>query len=421
MSPSRLGKRLSRFLKVTWREQPNRYDIEALHDNVHRVGAVIRVRWALVFVLFVYSVLGGLIYTSAIGLGNLVHLMFVPALALLFVLAYNAFYSRTYRRFANIAVFNHVQLLLDALVVTILVYYSGGITSWFWAMYSLFVLEAAFILPRKLDAWLIALACSAMLGVVTLAEYFQVLPHVQIPFAEGSLHLDATYISVRYLWQLAVLFGTAFVATLLVSEVSGATSESAIVDTTTGLASRAYFRQTLPSETGRARRDMRELHLIFIDLDRFTEYNERFGIDTGDELLGKLGRVIAESLGSPDRRAASTNVAARIGGEEFAIILTEAVGTGAEPSRDDALELAERLRSVISATVVRDAGVTASIGVASLPDDGLSSQDLVGAADEALLVAVEAGGNRVATVSRPADDGGSGPSSRIGAAAAGGA
>jgi diguanylate cyclase (GGDEF)-like protein len=422
VSPSRLGKRLSRAFKVTWREQPNRYDIEALHDNVRRVGVVIRVRWALVFVLFVYSIFGAAIYLQTIPFVDLFRLMIVPAFALVLVLAYNTFYQLTYKRFANVALFNHAQLLLDALVVTILVYYSGGIESWFWAMYPLFVLEAAFILPRKLDAWLIAIACAAMLGVVTVAEYLDALPHVEIPFSSSDIHSNATYVSVRYLWQVAVVFGTASVATLLVSDTARASASTAITDTVTGLYSRAYYRQILPTEIGRARRDQRTLHLVFIDLDRFTDYNERFGIEAGDQLLAKIGVVVAESLGSIDARSASTNVAARIGGEEFAIILTEAVGTGAEPSRQDALALAEGLCTSICNTTVNDAGVTASIGVASLPEDGISSQELTAAADEGLLVAVEAGGNRVGTpMPTSSDTDGDDPSPRIGAAAPGGA
>jgi diguanylate cyclase (GGDEF)-like protein len=420
VSPSRLGKRLSRALKVTWREQPNRYDIEALHDNVRRVGVVIRVRWALVFVLFVYSILGAVIYAQTIPFTDLFQLMLVPAIALALVLAYNTFYQLTYRRFANVALFNHAQLLLDALVVTILVHYSGGIESWFWAMYPLFVLEAAFILPRKLDAWLIAVACAAMLGLVTAAEYFGLLPHAEIPFSSTQTYSNATYVSVRYLWQVAVVFGTASVATLLVSDTARASSATAITDTVTGLYSRAYYRQILPTEIGRARRDQRALHLVFVDLDRFTEYNERFGIEAGDKLLEKIGAVVAGSLGSVDARAASTNVAARIGGEEFAIILTEAVGTGAEPRRQDALALAEELRAAICTTTVDDAGVTASIGVASLPEDGISSQELTAAADEGLLVAVEAGGNRVGTP-RPSSGDTDDPSPRLGAPATGGA
>lgn len=418
MSPSRLGKRLSRAYKVTWREQPNRYDIEALHDNVRRVGIVIRVRWALVFVLFVYSIFGAAIYAQTIPLLDLARLMVVPAIALAFVLGYNAFYQLTYRRFANIALFNHAQLLLDAVVVTILVYYSGGITSWFWAMYSLFVLEAAFILPRKIDAWLIAIACALMLGGVSLAEYYGFVPHVEIPFANADVHTSATYVSVRYLWQVAVLFGTASVATLLVSNTARASEGTAITDSVTSLYSRAYYRQILPTEIGRARRDQRVMHLIFVDLDRFTEFNERFGIEAGDALLAKVGTVVADSLGSADARAASTNVAARVGGEEFAIILSEAVGTGSEPRRQDALALAEELRLAICGTTVNDAGVTASIGVASLPQDGISSQELTAAADEALLSAVEAGGNRVGVPTHTGGDtDGDEQSPRIGAAA----
>ncbi len=150
---------------VSWREQPTRYDIEAVHANTRRVGLVIRIRWALLIVLVVYSVLAGLAYTATLSIAELASRMLIPALALLFVVVYNTFYQLNYKRFGNIAVWNNLQLTLDAIVVTVLVYYSGGVSSWFWSMYSLFILEAAFILPTRRGAWFLAVTCMVLLGI----------------------------------------------------------------------------------------------------------------------------------------------------------------------------------------------------------------------------------------------------------------
>ncbi|MDO9173977.1 MAG: hypothetical protein Q7V62_04170, partial [Actinomycetota bacterium] len=83
---------------VSWREQPTRYDIEALQANIRRVGLVVRVRWALVALLVVYSLLAGWAYTWLVPVAELAERMTVPALALAFVVLYNAFYQLNYKR-----------------------------------------------------------------------------------------------------------------------------------------------------------------------------------------------------------------------------------------------------------------------------------------------------------------------------------
>jgi diguanylate cyclase (GGDEF)-like protein len=387
---------IARKLKVTWRDQPTRYDIEALQENIRRVGEVIRVRWALLGVLVTYSAFAATTYIREVQAFDLARLMVVPAIALLFVVGYNVFFGMTYRRFGNFAAYNHLQLALDTVVVTVLVYYSGGITSWFYAMYSLFVLEAAFILPKRRDAWLVAISSSVVLGIVVWLEFFDLMPHVVIPFGGEALRGNLTYVLVRYTWQIAVLFGTAAVATLLVeSSQSVSRMPASILDPVTGLHSRASFQRTLAAEAGRAARENRMLHLILIDLDNFGDFNQRFGFDTGDKLLQAIAAKLASAMSDVGDAAVSTNVVARHGGEEFAVIFAEDVRHGRAPSESDAAALAETIRRNIVSTRVDDAGVTASIGVASLPTAARTSEELLYAADEALARSVELGGNRV--------------------------
>ncbi len=400
MSQNRFTKMLQRRVMVSWREQRTRYDIEALQANIERVGLVIRVRWAIVAALSIYSILAAWAYTLEVPMSVLWANMTVPAAALMFVLAYNAFYQATYRRLGNIAILNHAQLMFDAVVVTVLVYYSGGIHSWFWAMYSLFILEAAFILPRRWHAWLMAGFCSVALGFVVWGEYFGLIPHVEMPYIDGALHLDLTFVAVRYGWQLTVLAGTATVATLVTGSLRRREEELAaasIIDEKTGLYDRGYFLRALARELLRAERDSRSLSVLFVDVDEFDRFNRLFGIERGDRLLREISYAMSLAVATTSGGGVrETNVVARFGGEEFAIILAED-GAGATPSAEEVRMTADTIRNAVAEVRVEDAGVTVSVGVARFPDDGLSVEELMDAADAALTAAARAGGNRVVT------------------------
>ncbi len=402
MSSSRLRKRIARALVVSWREQPTRYDIEALQTNIRRVGLVIRLRWAVVVVLVTYSVFAGLAYSLRMPLVELASRMLVPAIALGFVVLYNAFYQLNYKRLGNIALWNHLQLALDALVVTVLVYYSGSVDSWFWSMYPLFILEAAFILPKRRDAWLLAALSAALLGALELLEFVGIVPHVLMPFSGGELYHDTVFVAVSYGWQLAVIAGTAAVSTQLVgSQVAGSSvrTQHMVLDEGTGLYSREYFLRAFSVEIARALRDGRPLHALLVDIDHFGEFNRRFGIELGDRLLRKIADTITRAVGDAGDVLMTTNLAARFGGEEFVVLLAEDANVAGPPQRPDAFRLAERLRREIGEARVDGAGVTVSLGIASLPADGTSCDELLNAADSALAAAVEQGGNRVVEAS----------------------
>lgn len=389
---------------VSWREQPTRYDIEAVHANTRRVGLVIRIRWALLVVLVVYSSLAGLAYTGALSIPELASRMVIPAGALLLVVVYNTFYQLNYKRFGNIALWNNLQLTLDAVVVSVLVYYSGGVSSWFWSMYSLFILEAAFILPTRRGAWLLAVTCMALLGLIELLELARVIPHVVIPFAAANEYLDGVFVAVRYMWQVAVLAGTAAVATQLVGEQRAEATHRqalAVLDDTTGLYSRGFFMRALTTEVRRAQRDHRPLHVILVDIDHFGAFNRRFGIEAGDAILKLIADEITSRIGDVGDATITTNLAARIGGEEFVVMLVEDDTVDGPPRPADALRLAEQLRRGIDAITLDGAGVTVSIGVASLPTDGSSADELFDAVDAAIATAAETGGDCVAVASTP--------------------
>jgi diguanylate cyclase (GGDEF)-like protein len=157
----------------------------------------------------------------------------------------------------------------------------------------------------------------------------------------------------------------------------------AVTDELTDLANRRRFMDVLQQEVARALRFETPLALVLFDLDHFKQINDRFGHQVGDEVLRRAARVIRE-------RVRETDLPARIGGEEFGVILTGTGGAGA-------LAVAEQLRHDLSQYVEvagEDWTVTASFGVAVL-HDGDTAELLIGAADRALYRAKADGRNVV--------------------------
>jgi diguanylate cyclase (GGDEF)-like protein len=166
-----------------------------------------------------------------------------------------------------------------------------------------------------------------------------------------------------------------------------ASAQVAAVDVLTSLFNRRHFQARLEEEVERARRQGSSLTLLLIDIDKLKQVNDRLGHPAGDAVLRLFGDVL-------HRLVRVFDVCARVGGDEFAVLMP---GSGAEDSR----LIAERIREGIEDS--RPAGVpwtgggdlrvSASIGIATF--DGTMSELLVTRADEALYSAKVAGGNRV--------------------------
>ena len=159
--------------------------------------------------------------------------------------------------------------------------------------------------------------------------------------------------------------------------------EAAFTDHLTGLANRRRFERQLEREVSRTLRLGHPFSLLMLDIDNFKSVNDNFGHNVGDEAIRRIGRVLREETRGID-------LAARIGGEEFAIVLVET-----ELKRG--LEVAERLRVAIKNMTVPSAGnITASFGVAECPSCAQTSIDLLKAADNLLYEAKGGGRDRVA-------------------------
>jgi diguanylate cyclase (GGDEF)-like protein len=189
--------------------------------------------------------------------------------------------------------------------------------------------------------------------------------------------------SFALLVLVGLLFGGPILRTL--GDFRRVASQAA-TDSLTGLANRWTFDEELALEWRRAERIGDPLGLILLDIDNFKSVNDTYGHQAGDEILRRVGQVLAESVRHAD-------LAARYGGEEFGVVLPET-------DLDGAIELAERLRLALEAEAVELAdgtrlSVTASFG-AAVKGDLPGGEELVAAADEALYEAKRTGKNRVA-------------------------
>jgi len=159
------------------------------------------------------------------------------------------------------------------------------------------------------------------------------------------------------------------------------------LDTLTGLANRRRFRVALSRELERWRRYGAPCALILIDIDHMKKINDTFGHPAGDFVI----REIAETLTKVCR---NNDTAARLGGEEFALLCANLDATKAELA-------ARRLREVLTQQHLEGIGrVTVSIGVAACPEHATTERALYAASDAALYVAKNEGRDRVALAQR---------------------
>lgn len=164
-------------------------------------------------------------------------------------------------------------------------------------------------------------------------------------------------------------------------------------DALTGLYNRRYFDDQLARLLDETDRYGQPTALIVCDIDKFKGVNDSHGHEAGDAVLRHVASVLR-------KEARASDICARYGGEELAVLLPQ---TGLEGARD----LAERLRRRIEARAVRhghsEISVTASFGVAAYPESARRKDGLFGAADRALYLAKEQGRNQV-VVATPSSD-----------------
>src|SRR3954470_22678605 len=157
----------------------------------------------------------------------------------------------------------------------------------------------------------------------------------------------------------------------------------AATDALTGMANARAVQDTLKRMTAQARRTGGPLTAVMVGLDHFKALNDVYGHERGNEALAAVGQILR-------RGARASDFAGRYGGEEFILLLPDT-------DREGGVVLAEKVRGAIAALALAevDRPITASFGVATLPDDAVDAGTLVRAADRALYLAKADGRDRV--------------------------
>jgi diguanylate cyclase (GGDEF)-like protein/PAS domain S-box-containing protein len=154
-------------------------------------------------------------------------------------------------------------------------------------------------------------------------------------------------------------------------------------DSLTGLPNRSLLMERLNLCLSKCRRTGKRLALLFLDLDLFKSINDGFGHQAGDTVFQEISRRLIECVRDDD-------TVARIGGDEFAVLLPEI------SRAEDAIVVARKLLEAVSQPLAiggRRADVTTSIGISIYPDDGADAESLLRSADHAMARAKERGRN----------------------------
>jgi diguanylate cyclase (GGDEF)-like protein len=187
--------------------------------------------------------------------------------------------------------------------------------------------------------------------------------------------------------QLAVTVGETIKLSLSNLKLRDELRRQAIHDPLTGLFNRRYLDETLPRELHLAQRRKVPLCIVMLDIDGFKQFNDSFGHSPGDSLLREFGRILRERLRKSD-------ISCRYGGDEFVLVFPDS-------SIADTQERVEQIRVFIKDLQIHYDGqkvgmITISAGIAQAPEHGTAESELLQAADEAMYIAKQAGGDRIA-------------------------
>lgn len=181
------------------------------------------------------------------------------------------------------------------------------------------------------------------------------------------------------MYLLLLLFGR-------LDEMHASLTQLSHTDELTGLSNRRRFMAALKAELTRRERNGLPLCVALLDADHFKLINDRHGHHAGDEVLRTLGAIMLGTLRTP------TDIAARLGGEEFALLLPQT-------RLEDAQRVCERLRSTVAAQRFKDGAhtfqVSISIGLVEAPGPDADAEAVLVEADRQLYQAKAAGRNRV--------------------------
>ena len=264
--------------------------------------------------------------------------------------------------------------LLDGAYLALAVARTGGVGSPIETLFFLHVVTVILISERSIG---IQVACwdAGLLGGVWLFG------------SAGASDVSVLSLLLRESTLLLTAFVTSGVVALHQRRLEVVVRRLTDRDPLTGLANRRGLDQVLRQEISRAARTGGSLALAVLDIDRFKAVNDSRGHQLGDQVLVEVADALLGGVREYD-------VAARLGGDEFVLVLP---GCGS----DEAVAVAERLRTTIGSGVTAVADVTATVGVAVYGVHGTEATTLIEAADAALYEGKRAGRDRTTRATDP--------------------
>lgn len=288
-------------------------------------------------------------------------------------LIYTALVKEIYSRYAPVAL-----CFLGAGLLVPLMLLSGGVNSQFTPLIPLLPIFCALIAGRKTAVW-VAILLSALIALMTIFA-------AAVPDLSGERHHEAKSIS-RGIWLgLSTVMGTTFSwqFDMALSRLQKKLRAQATRDPLTGLANRRALDEFLEQQVARAEREGGETSLLMIDVDHFKQYNDRYGHAAGDECLQSVARVIESNT------RYGQDLAARFGGEEFVVVLTNTSSAQAQRAAEHLRQAIEELPRIEPGS----APITVTIGAASA-SACCPTETFIQIADEALYDGKRGGRNRV--------------------------
>jgi diguanylate cyclase (GGDEF)-like protein len=238
------------------------------------------------------------------------------------------------------------------------------------------IFSAIYLIPVSFLTWFLsartgllsALASALALLLINLADrpYYA---HRAIPYWNTGMDLGVFLFAVFTLTEAKSLY---------IRE-----RELSREDPLTGIGNRRAFLEALTNEAARARRYLRPLTVVYLDLDDFKQVNDTYGHAAGDAVLAAVGQTIQESIREVD-------AAARLGGDEFALILPE---TDTEATRLVVQKVQANVRAALAGAL---GTVSFGIGAATFRIPPASAEQMIEAADGLMYTAKQAGKNRFA-------------------------
>lgn len=206
-------------------------DYEQHEELQARISLVVKTRWFLLALIAAYCLFAGSsYYFSRFGLFLSRSQTFFLFGTVASVIGYNFLLHTYHRRLCCCyRLVNLLQILLDLVLVTVLIHLSGGASSWFWPVYLIITIEAAFLSEHKRDVWLVGVCGGLLYGALLTTEKLQLVPNVRMPFVDSAIHRDGLYLLLIWLWVTLLNAAVSFIGSYFVGALrreSSAVKES---------------------------------------------------------------------------------------------------------------------------------------------------------------------------------------------------